>query len=114
MTCWGTVRTALSFARSIPSPPTSSRNTGATLLSDGHDAYVPVRKSEFDSPAVNVPVEALRSANDPHDRVVLRRLCLAWEGLTSVVVDPHSVEATAALVGGNFLRAWVRSADATG
>ena len=82
------------------------------LLSAGHDAYVPVKKGEFDSPAVNVLVEALRSANSPHDRVVLRRLCLAWEGLTRVVVDPQSVEAAAALVGGHYLRAWVRSAEA--
>ena len=82
------------------------------LRSAGYDAYVPVRKSEFDSPSANVLLEALRSANSPHDRVVLRRLCLAWEGLTGVVVDPHSVEAAAALFGGNFLRAWVQSAEA--
>ena len=87
------------------------RDAAGGLLSDGHDAYVPVRKGEFDSPAVSVLVEALRAANAPHDRVVLRRLCLAWEGLTSVVVDPQSVEAAAALVGGNFLRAWVRFAE---
>ncbi|WP_420636561.1 ATP-dependent helicase [Candidatus Palauibacter sp.] len=88
------------------------RNAADGLLSAGYDAYVPVRKSEFDSPAANVLVEALRSANSPHDRVVLRRLCLAWEGLTGVVVDPQSVEAAAALFGGNFLRAWVQSAEA--
>ena len=68
------------------------------LRSAGYDAYVPVRKSEFDSPAANVLLEALRSANSPHDRVVLRRLCLAWEGLTGVVVDPQSVEAAATLL----------------
>ena len=73
----------------------------------GHDAHVPVRKSEFDSPALSVLIEAMRLANSPHDRVVLRRLCLAWGGLTGKDVDAQTVEAAAALEGGNFLRAWV-------
>ncbi|WP_419936482.1 ATP-dependent helicase [Candidatus Palauibacter sp.] len=89
------------------------RQAADWLLDAGYDAHLPLRKSEFDSPALNVLVEALRSANSPHDRVVLRRLCLSWEGLTRVVVDPQSVEAAAALVGGDFLRAWVEAA-ATG
>jgi len=88
------------------------QNAADQLRSAGHDAYVPVRKSDFDSPAANVLLEVLRSANSPHDRVILRRLCLAWEGLTGVAVDPPSVEAAAALVGGDFLRAWVQSAEA--
>lgn len=87
------------------------QNAADWLRSAGHDAYVPVRKSEFDSPAANVLLEALRSANSPHDRVVLRRLCRAWEGLTGVIVDPQSVEAAAVMFGGNFLRAWVQSAE---
>ena len=73
----------------------------------GHDAHVPVRKNEFDSPALSVLMEALRLANSPHDRVVLRRLCLAWGGLTGKDVDAQSVEAAAVLEGGSFLRAWV-------
>ena len=73
----------------------------------GHDAYVPVRKNEFDSPALSVLMEALRLASSPHDRVVLRRLCLAWEGLTGNDIDAQSVEAAAALEGGDFLRAWL-------
>ena len=73
----------------------------------GHDAHVPVRKNEFDSPALSVLIEAMRLANSPHDRVVLQRLCLAWEGLTGKDVDAQSVEAASALEGGNFLRAWV-------
>ena len=79
----------------------------------GYDAHVSVRKNEFDSPALAVLIEALRLANAPHDRVVLRRLCLAWGGLTGKDVDPHTVEAAAALEGGDFLRAWVDAA-ATG
>ncbi len=77
------------------------------LRQAGHDAYVSVRKNEFDSPALGVLMEALRLANSPHDRVVLRRLCLAWEGLTGNDVDAQSVEAAAALEGGDFLRTWL-------
>ncbi len=80
----------------------------ADALSDaGHEAYVPVRKNEFDSPALSVLVQALRLASAPHDRVVLWRLCLAWEGLTGNDIDAQSVEAAAALEGGDFLRAWL-------
>ena len=78
-----------------------------TLRRAGHDAYVPVRKNEFDSPALSVLMEALRLASSPHDRVVLRRLCLAWGGLTGNDIDAQSVEAAAALEGGDFLRAWL-------
>ena len=51
-------------------------------------------------------------ANSRHDRVVLRRICLAWEGLTGVAIEPQAVSAAAALVGGDFLRAWVDVAGA--
>lgn len=73
----------------------------------GHEAFVPQRKSEFDSPALGVLVEALRLANSRHDRVVLRRICRQWERLTGVAIEPHAVGAAAALAGGDFLRAWV-------
>ena len=78
----------------------------------GLEAYVPRKKSEFDSPALAVLVEALRLANSRHDRVILRRICLAWEGLTGVAIEPSAVRAAAALVGGDFLRAWVDVATA--
>ena len=76
----------------------------------GHEAFVPQRKSEFDSPALGVLVEALRLANSRHDRVVLRRICREWERLTGVAIEPHAVGAAAALAGGDFLRAWVDAA----
>ena len=53
-------------------------------------------------------------ANSRHDRVVLRRICLAWEGLTGVAIEPQAVSAAAALVGGDFLRAWVEVTAAAG
>ena len=73
----------------------------------GHEAFVPRRKSEFDSPVLGVMLEALRLANSRHDRVVLRRICREWERLTGVAINPHAVGAAAALVSGDFLRAWV-------
>ena len=79
----------------------------------GHEAFVPQRRSEFDSPALGVLVEALRLANWRHDRVVLRRICRQWERLTGVAIEPHAVGAAAVLVGGDFLRAWVDAATAT-
>ena len=77
----------------------------------GLEAFVPQRKTEFDSPVPSVLAEALRLANSRHDRVVLRRICRQWERMTGVVIEPHSVGAAAALAGGDFLRAW---ADAVG
>ena len=86
------------------------RNAAGLLREADYDAYVPQRKSEFDSPALNVLVEALRLANSRHDRIVLRRLCLAWEGLTGMELEPPAIEAAAALIGGDFLRAWIDGA----
>ena len=82
-----------------------------SLQEVGCEAYVPRKKSEFDSPVLNALLEALRLANSRHDRVVLRQLCLAWEGLTDVSIEPGAVEAAAALTGGDFLRAWIDRAD---
>ena len=65
----------------------------------GLDAFVPQRKTEFDSPVPGVLVEALRLANSRHDRVVLRRICRQWERLTGVAIEPHAVGAAAALAG---------------
>ena len=70
------------------------------------------RKTDFESPAVRVLVEALRLANARHDREVLRRLCRAWEGLSGAALEPAAVEAAAALSGGDFLRAWADAAAA--
>ena len=84
------------------------------LRNAGQEAFEPQRKSDFDSPALGVLVEALRLANSRHDRVVLRRICREWERLTGALLEPHAVGAAAALVGGDFLRAWVDVAGAAG
>ena len=59
-------------------------------------------------------MEALRLANSRNERVVLRRICLAWEALTGVVIQPDAVEAVGALAGEDFLRAWTKAAAAAG
>jgi len=85
----------------------------ASALTDaGYEAYVARRKSGFESPAVRVLIAALRLANARHDRDILRRLCLAWEALTSQTLEVDDVAAGAALAGGDFLRAWVDAASA--
>ena len=72
----------------------------AGLRSVGHKTFVRPNTRDFDSPVLGVLAEALRLANSRHDRVVLRRLCLEWERLTGVVIEPHAVGAAAVLVGG--------------
>jgi DNA helicase-2/ATP-dependent DNA helicase PcrA len=53
---------------------------------------------------------ALRLANCRHDHDVLRRLCVAWDALTDDNLELGDVTAAAALVGGDFLRAWANAA----
>ncbi|MCP4699453.1 MAG: ATP-dependent helicase [Gammaproteobacteria bacterium] len=68
------------------------------------------RKNDFETPVVRVVLNALRLANAPHDRYVLRRLCVAWQALSDVALEVEDVAASAALAGGDFLRAWVDAA----
>ena len=81
-----------------------------SLEQSGINTHVVQRKSEFETPLVRVVFHALRLANSRHDRDVLRRLCVAWEALTDQYLELGDVTAAAALVGGDFLRAWVDTA----
>lgn len=54
---------------------------------------------------------ALKLANARHDREFLRRLCVAWDAFTGVVIEVKDVEALAVLNGGDFLRAWSSAAN---
>ena len=86
----------------------------ASALADaGIEACVTQRKTDFESPAIGVLTEALRLANARHDRDILRRLCLAWERLADKSLELDAVAASAALVGGDFLRAWADAASVT-
>jgi len=82
------------------------------LRKAGLDAHVTQRKAEFETPLVRVVFHALRLANSRHDRDVLRRLCVAWDALTDQTLELGDVTAAAALVGGDFLRAWADAATA--
>ena len=83
-----------------------------TLRHAGCEAFVVRSKREFEAPAVRLLVEALRLANARHDRDVLKKVCMAWRALDEATIDPAGVEAAAALVGGDFLRAWADAAAA--
>ncbi len=76
----------------------------------GQKAHVARRKNDFESSSVRVLVEALRLANARHDRAILRRLCIAWRDLSGITHEPESIAAAAALVGGDYLRAWTEAA----
>jgi DNA helicase-2/ATP-dependent DNA helicase PcrA len=82
----------------------------AALRAAGLEAYVAKRKADFDVPIARVMLNALRLANARHDRDVLRRLCVSWEALAERALEVEDIAASAALVGGDFLRAWTESA----
>ena len=84
-------------------------NAAKGIERTGHTALVFRTKYDFQSPSLGVLMEVLRLANSPHDRAVLQRLCQRWERLTGKVMGSHAVEYSGALVGGDFLRAWVDS-----
>ena len=88
------------------------RKIATKIKHTGYEAFVNRQKNDFESPSLGVLMEVLRLANSRHDRVVLQRLCQRWERLTRMVMDPHAVGSVAALVGGDFLRAWVDSVSA--
>ena len=83
------------------------------LTDAGFEASLVQRKIDFETPALRVLVEALRLADARHDREILRRLCVAWKELSARTLEADAVAATAALSGGDFLRAWVDAATAT-
>ena len=85
--------------------------TAEALRRGGFEAHLVRRKTDFEAAPVRLFMAALRQANSPHDRHVLRRLCLAWEGLTGRVLEVDAVAAAAALAGGDFLRAWADAAS---
>ena len=80
----------------------------------GYDAYLARRKSDFESAPVCTMVNAMRLANARHDRDILRRLCIAWERLSGHSIGVNDIAASAALVGGDFLRAWADAASLSG
>jgi DNA helicase II / ATP-dependent DNA helicase PcrA len=78
----------------------------------GLTPFLAQRKNEFDSASGRWMHAMLRLANARHDREFLRRVCVAWQAITEIVIEVNEVEAAAALNGGDFLRAWVTFAVA--
>ena len=85
----------------------------SSLTDAGFEASLMQRKTDFETPAFSVLIEALRLANARHDREILRRLCVAWKKLSARTLEADAVAAAAALSGGDFLRAWADAASAT-
>ena len=85
----------------------------SSLTDAGFEASLVQRKTDFETPALSVLIEALRLANGRHDHEILRRLCVAWTKLSARTLEADAVVAAAALSGGDFLRAWAEAASAT-
>lgn len=80
------------------------------LRSAGFEAHIARRKTEFQSPVVQVIYQAHRMANARADRDALRRLCSAWRRVSSEPLDVDAVVASATMLGGDLLRAWADAA----
>jgi len=80
--------------------------------SQGLQAHVTRRKSEFSSAPMRWLHAVLRLANARHDAEQLRRVCKSWFDLTEQSVRPEEIEPRAVLVGGDFLREWAVAAAA--
>ena len=81
------------------------------LTKRGLQPYLAQRKNEFECASVRWMHAALRLANARHDREFLRRTSVAWQAFTETVIEVNEVEAVAVLNGGDFLRAWVETAQ---
>jgi DNA helicase-2/ATP-dependent DNA helicase PcrA len=77
----------------------------------GLKSFLAQRKNEFECASIRWMHAALRLANARHDRELLRRVCVAWQDFTASVIEVEDVDATAALNGGDFLRAWLDTAS---
>jgi DNA helicase-2/ATP-dependent DNA helicase PcrA len=80
------------------------------LSAAGFASYVAQRKNEFESAPVRWMLAILRLANARHDREFVRRACVEWNALTDTGLEVDDVEAASALIGGDFLRAWLEVA----
>ena len=96
------------LARSTKILESAARELGRA----GYEAYLSQRKNEFECASIKWLHAALRLANARHDREFLRRLCVAWEAFSGVLIEVNDVEAAASLNGGDFLRSWSYEATA--
>jgi len=83
------------------------KGVAEALSAAGYAPYVSQRKNEFESAPVRWMLAILRLANARHDREFVRRACVEWNALTDMRVEVDDIEAASALVGGDFLRAWL-------
>lgn len=83
------------------------QSAAQSLEQAGLKSFLAQRKNEFECASIRWMHAVLRLANARHDRELLRRVCAAWHDFTAYVIEVEDVDATAALNGGDFLRAWL-------
>ncbi|MGE0598194.1 MAG: ATP-dependent helicase [Dehalococcoidia bacterium] len=77
------------------------------LTAAGVNAYIAVRRNEFQSAPYRFLHAALRLANSRQDRAQLRKLSRAFFEIEGINADLDAVEAEAALAESDLLRSWV-------
>lgn len=82
------------------------------LAANGFVPYLAQRKGQFDCASIRWMFAILRLANARHDRELLGRACVEWQAFTEDLLEVASIEVAATLVDGDFLRAWIESANA--
>lgn len=82
----------------------------SALTEKGVVATMALRKDEFQSTPFRWLHGVLRLANARHDREQLRRVCSAFFKIEGVDIRVEDIEADAAPLGGDFLRAWISAA----
>jgi DNA helicase-2/ATP-dependent DNA helicase PcrA len=81
-------------------------SAAAALEAAGVTASLNVRKEEFESAPFRWLHSVLRLANARGDREQLRRVCKAFYGIEGLDLRTEQVVASAAVTGGDLLRAW--------
>ncbi len=76
----------------------------------GLNGYLAVRKTEFESAALQWIHSLLRLANARSNRDLLRRVCKAFYSLEGMSLNVKDITARSAAEEGDFLRSWIRSA----
>ncbi len=81
------------------------------LQENGFLPFLAKRKNEFESGPISWLHSMLRLANARHDREFVRRACVAWQSMAETCIEVATVDASSALHGGDFFRAWLEVSE---
>lgn len=112
---WGLSRGSASFGHCVVLGRTKKLLDQAleALTSSGVKGVLLTRKDEFECPPFRWLHSMLRLANARGDREQLRRVCKAFFSMEGVDMRIEQVIASAAVTGGDYLRAWFDEALAS-